>query len=477
MIISLTQNKNFKLFKIISEVSSRNGQSVYAVGGFVRDLLMKRKAPTDIDFVTESNGIALAESVAKEIDPTTKVSIFKTYGTAMFRYKDLDLEFVGARKESYSEDSRKPSVETGTLEDDQKRRDFTINAMAISLNKENFGELIDPFDGLQDLKKKIIRTPQNPHQTYSDDPLRMMRAIRFATTLDFKIEENSLKAIKDEAERLKIVSMERIMVEFNKIMLSEKPSKGLNLLEETSLLQYILPELIALKGIEDIDGQTHKDNFYHTLEVVDNISKTTDKLWLRWAALLHDIGKAPTKKFVNGIGWTFHGHEFLGSKMIKSIFKRLKLPLGQELRYVEKLVRMHARPIALITDDTSDSALRRLLFDSGEDLEDLFTLCKADITTKNYSKQTKFKQNFEYVAQKIKEVEEKDQVRNFQPPISGEEIMELFGLQPGRAIGTLKEKVKEAILEGEIQNDKTEAREFVINEAEKLGLEVKIKNE
>ncbi len=470
MIINLAQNKNLKLFKIISEVASKNGQSVYAVGGFVRDLIMKRKVPTDIDFVTEGNGIELAESIAREIDPKTKVAVFKTYGTAMFRYKDLELEFVGARKESYSEDSRKPSVEIGTIEDDQKRRDFTINAMAISLNKENFGELIDPFDGLLDLEKKILRTPLEPHQTYSDDPLRMMRAIRFATTLDFKIEEHSLKAIRDEAERMKIVSMERIMVEFNKIMLSERPSKGLNLLEETSLLKYILPELTALKGIEDIDGQTHKDNFYHTLAVVDNISESTDKLWLRWSALLHDIGKAPTKKFVEGIGWTFHGHEFLGSKMTKSIFKRLKLPLGQEHKFVEKMVRMHARPIALITDDASDSALRRLLFDSGEDLEDLFTLCKSDITTKNYSRQAKFKQNFEYVAKKIKEVEEKDQVRNFQPPISGEEIMALFGLNPGREIGILKEKVKEAILEGEIQNDKTEAREFVINEAGKLGL-------
>jgi len=470
MTINLAQNKNLKLFKIISEVASKNGQSVYAVGGFVRDLIMKRKVPTDIDFVTEGNGIELAESIAREIDPKTKVAVFKTYGTAMFRYKDLELEFVGARKESYSEDSRKPSVEIGTIEDDQKRRDFTINAMAISLNKENFGELIDPFDGLQDLNKKILRTPLEPHQTYSDDPLRMMRAIRFATTLDFKIEENSLNAIKDEAERMKIVSMERIMVEFNKIMLSERPSKGLNLLDETSLLKYILPELTALKGIEDIDGQTHKDNFYHTLAVVDNISESTDKLWLRWSALLHDIGKAPTKKFVEGIGWTFHGHEFLGSKMTKSIFKRLKLPLGHEHKFVEKMVRMHARPIALITDDASDSALRRLLFDSGEDLEDLFTLCKSDITTKNYSRQAKFKQNFEYVAKKIKEVEEKDQVRNFQPPISGEEIMALFGLNPGREIGILKEKVKEAILEGEIQNDKTEAREFVINEAGKLGL-------
>lgn len=470
MNINLNQNKNLKLFKIISETASENEQTVFAVGGYVRDLLMKRKAPTDIDFVTEQNGIELAKKIAEKINPKLKVSVFKTYGTAMFKFGDLDLEFVGARKESYSEDSRKPSVESGTLEDDQKRRDFTINAMAISLNKENFGELIDPFGGIQDLENKILRTPLEPHQTYSDDPLRMMRAVRFSSTLDFEIEENSLKAIKEEAERIKIVSMERIMVEFNKIMLSEKPSKGLKLLEETGLLDYILPELTALKGIENIEGQTHKDNFYHTLEVVDNISENTDKLWLRWSALLHDIGKAPTKKFVEGTGWTFHGHEFLGSKMTKGIFKRLKLPLGNEQKYVEKLVRMHARPIALVTDDASDSALRRLLFDSGEDLEDLFTLCKSDITTKNYSKQARFKKNFEYVQQKIKEVEEKDQIRNFQPPVSGEEIMELFNIKPGREIGILKEKVKEAILEGEIENDKKQALDFVIREAEKLGL-------
>ncbi|MFN3020775.1 CCA tRNA nucleotidyltransferase [Chryseobacterium sp. TY3] len=470
MNVNLTQNKNLKLFKIISEVAHRNNQSVYIVGGYVRDLLMKRKAPTDIDFVTESSGIQLAESIAKEINPKLKVAVFKTYGTAMFRHNDLELEFVGARKESYSEDSRKPFVEIGTLEDDQKRRDFTINAMAISLNKDNFGELIDPFNGLQDLEQKILRTPLEPLQTYSDDPLRMMRAIRFASTLGFNIEEKSLEAIKTEVERIHIVSMERIMVEFNKIMLSQKPSVGLKLLEETGLLQIILPELTVLKGIEDVDGQTHKDNFYHTLEVVDNISENTDKLWLRWTALLHDIGKAPTKKFVEGTGWTFHGHEFLGSKIVKHIFKRLKLPLNQDLKYVEKLVRMHARPIALVTDNASDSALRRLLFDAGEDLEDLIILCKSDITTKSYAKQTRFKKNFEYVAEKIKEVEEKDHIRNFQPPISGEEIMEMFNLKPGREIGILKEKVKEAILEGIISNDKEEARHFVIKEAKTLGL-------
>ncbi|RXM51483.1 MULTISPECIES: CCA tRNA nucleotidyltransferase [unclassified Chryseobacterium] len=472
MKINLTQNKNLKLFKIISEAAERNNQSVYIVGGYVRDLLMKRKASTDIDFVTEQSGIELAQNVAQDIDPKLKVSVFKTYGTAMIKYKDLELEFVGARKESYTENSRKPEVEGGTLEDDQKRRDFTINAMAISLNKDNFGELIDPFNGISDLEKEILRTPLEPAQTYSDDPLRMMRAVRFASTLSFTIEENSLEAIKQEAERIKIVSMERIMVEFNKIMLSEKPSVGLKLMEQTGLLKLVIPELIELKGVEEVEGQTHKDNFYHTLEVVDNISLNTDNLWLRWAALLHDIGKAPTKKFVEGTGWTFHGHEFLGSKMTKTLFQRLKLPLGSDMKYVQKMVKLSSRPIALITDDASDSALRRLLFDAGEDLEDLFTLCKADITTKNSKKQEKFKKNFEYVAVKIKEVEEKDQVRNFQPPITGEEIMEMFKLQPGREIGILKEKVKEAILEGEIANEKEEATQFVIAEAEKLGLKM-----
>ncbi len=471
MKINLTQNKNFKLFKIISKVAQENNQTVYIVGGYVRDLLMQRKAPTDIDFVTEQSGIELAKAVGKELG-NLKVSVFKTYGTAMIKYKDLDLEFVGARKESYSEDSRKPAVETGTLEDDQKRRDFTVNALAISLNAENFGELIDPFNGREDMQNKILRTPLEPAQTYSDDPLRMMRAIRFASVLHFEIEKNSLEAIRQEAERIKIVSMERIMVEFNKIMLSEKPSVGLKLMEETTLLEKIIPELTALRGIEEVEGQTHKDNFWHTLEVVDNISKNTDNLWLRWAALLHDIGKAPTKKFVEKIGWTFHGHEFLGSKMVKNLFTRLKLPLGTDMKYVQKMVKLSSRPIALIDDDATDSALRRLLFDAGEDLEDLFTLCKADITTKNASKQEKFKKNFEYVAKKIKEVEEKDQVRNFQPPISGEEIMEMFSLKPGREIGILKEKVKEAILEGEIANDKDEARNFVIKEAKLLGLKL-----
>jgi len=388
----------------------------------------------------------------------------------MFRYQGLELEFVGARKESYNAESRNPSVEQGTLEDDQKRRDFTINAMAISLNQESFGELVDPFHGVEDMEKRILRTPLEPEQTYSDDPLRMMRAVRFAATLGFSIEENSLEAIKKEAHRIKIVSIERIMVEFNKIMLSEKPSTGLKIMKDTGLLKLIIPELTALEGIEEVEGQTHKDNFWHTLEVVDNISQNTENLWLRWAALLHDIGKAPTKKFVKGTGWTFHGHEFLGSKMVKTLFQRLKLPLGKDMKYVQKMVKLSSRPIALISDEASDSALRRMLFDAGEDLEDLFTLCKADITTKNAQKQEKFKKNFEYVAQKIKEVEEKDHIRNFQPPITGEEIMAMFNLAPGREIGILKERVKEAILEGNIPNEKEAAREFVLQEAKKMKL-------
>ena len=470
MKVNLTQNKNLKIFKIISQVAYDRGQSVYVVGGYVRDLLLGRKSPTDIDFVTESSGIELAQAVAKSINPETKVSIFKTYGTAMFRYENLELEFVGARKESYSADSRNPQVEQGTLEDDQKRRDFTVNAMAISLNKDNFGELIDPFNGMEDMEQKILRTPLEPVQTYSDDPLRMMRAIRFASTLGFSIEQKSLEAIEKEAKRIEIITVERIMVEFNKIMLSEKPSVGLEIMKKTGLLNIVLPELTALEGIEEVEGQKHKDNFWHTLEVVDNISKNTDNLWLRWAALLHDVGKAPTKKYIKGTGWTFHGHEFLGSKMVKTIFQRLKLPLGKDMKYVQKMVKLSSRPIALISDDVSDSALRRMLFDAGEDLEDLFTLCKADITTKNSYKQEKFKKNFEYVAKKIKEVEEKDHVRNFQPPITGEEIMQMFNLKPGREIGILKERVKEAVLEGEIPNEHEAAKELVIQEAKKIGL-------
>ena len=470
MKINLVQNKNLKLFKIISKIAEENNQQVYIVGGYVRDLLMEKNKDTDIDFATEGSGIILAQKGANFINPEIKISVFKTYGTAMFRYEGIDLEFVGARKESYSEESRNPEVEQGTLEDDQKRRDFTINALAISLNKDDFGELVDPFNGVEDIRNRVLRTPLKPEKTYSDDPLRMMRAIRFASTLKFSIEKSSFLAIKKEAERIKIVTIERVMVEFNKIMLSEKPSIGLKLLKDTGLLGLIIPELTALEGIEEVEGQKHKDNFWHTLEVVDNISVNTDNLWLRWAALLHDIGKAPTKKFVKGTGWTFHGHEFLGSKMVKTLFQRLKLPLGKDMKYVQKMVKLSSRPIALVSDDASDSALRRMLFDAGEDLEDLFTLCKADITTKNSYKQEKFKKNFEYVAKKIKEVEEKDHIRNFQPPITGEEIMAMFNLKPGKEIGILKERVKEAILEGEISNDKDSATAFVLQEAKKIGL-------
>ncbi|RRT89996.1 CCA tRNA nucleotidyltransferase [Empedobacter falsenii] len=461
------------IFKNVAEVADEINQETYVVGGFVRDYLLNRGQKKDIDFVTVGNGILLAKELANKLGHTSQVSVFKRFGTAMFKYKDTDLEFVGARKESYSEDSRKPHVEDGTLEDDQKRRDFTINTLAISMNKENFGELIDPFNGVEDLNNKIIKTPLEPNVTYSDDPLRMMRAIRFAAQLDFEIEKKSFQAIIDNAERINIVSFERVMDEFQKIMMTDKPSVGLLLLEQSGLMQHILPELVALKGIEEVEGQKHKDNFYHTLEVVDNISVNTDNVWLRWAALLHDIGKAVTKRFDKNVGWTFHSHEFVGSKMVLKLFRRLKLPLGPQVKYVQKLVMMSSRPIAVVTDDATDSALRRLLFDAGEDFDDLITLCKADITTKNERKQKRFKQNFEVVEEKIKDVEERDRVRNFQPPISGEEIMKIFDIQPGKEIGILKNAIKEAILEGEVENNYNSALEFVINMGKDLNLEPK----
>ncbi|HAR71870.1 CCA tRNA nucleotidyltransferase [Empedobacter falsenii] len=461
------------IFKNVAEVADEINQETYVVGGFVRDYLLNRGQKKDIDFVTVGNGILLAKELANKLGHTSQVSVFKRFGTAMFKYKDTDLEFVGARKESYSEDSRKPHVEDGTLEDDQKRRDFTINTLAISMNKENFGELIDPFNGVEDLNNKIIKTPLEPNVTYSDDPLRMMRAIRFAAQLEFEIEKKSFQAIIDNAERINIVSFERVMDEFQKIMMTDKPSVGLLLLEQSGLMQHILPELVALKGIEEVEGQKHKDNFYHTLEVVDNISINTDNVWLRWAALLHDIGKAVTKRFDKNVGWTFHSHEFVGSKMVLKLFRRLKLPLGPQVKYVQKLVMMSSRPIAVVTDDATDSALRRLLFDAGEDFDDLITLCKADITTKNERKQKRFKQNFEVVEQKIKDVEERDRVRNFQPPISGEEIMKIFDIQPGKEIGILKNAIKEAILEGEVENNYNSALEFVINMGKDLNLEPK----
>lgn len=461
------------IFNNVAEVADEINQETYVVGGFVRDYLLNRGQKKDIDFVTVGNGILLAKELANKLGHTSQVSVFKRFGTAMFKYKDTDLEFVGARKESYSEDSRKPHVEDGTLEDDQKRRDFTINTLAISMNKENFGELIDPFNGVEDLNNKIIKTPLEPNVTYSDDPLRMMRAIRFAAQLEFEIEKKSFQAIIDNAERINIVSFERVMDEFQKIMMTDKPSVGLLLLEQSGLMQHILPELVALKGIEEVEGQKHKDNFYHTLEVVDNISVNTDNVWLRWAALLHDIGKAVTKRFDKNVGWTFHSHEFVGSKMVLKLFRRLKLPLGPQVKYVQKLVMMSSRPIAVVTDDATDSALRRLLFDAGEDFDDLITLCKADITTKNERKQKRFKQNFEVVEQKIKDVEERDKVRNFQPPITGEQIMKIFDIQPGKEIGILKNAIKEAILEGEVENNYNSALEFVINMGKDLNLEPK----
>ncbi len=471
--MNLSQAIQASIFKQISEVAENKKQQTFVIGGFVRDYLLKRLNPKDIDIVTEGNGIELATALAEEYNPKPKVTIFKRFGTAMIKVQDYELEFVGARRESYSPDSRKPFVEDGTLEDDQKRRDFTINALAISLNEENYGELIDPFDGITDLKNKIIRTPLNPDITYSDDPLRMIRAIRFASQLGFEIEKESFEAIKRNAERFTILSKERITDEFNKIMIADQPSIGLKLLHEAGLLGKFLPELTALQGIEEVDGKKHKDNFFHTLEVVDNISRTTDNLWLRWAALLHDIGKARTKRFDKKIGWTFHSHEFVGGKMVVTIFKRLKLPLGDPMKYVQKLVQYSSRPISLITDDATDSALRRLLFDMGDELEDLFLLCKADITTKNERKQTQFIKNFEYVEGKIKEVEEKDKIRNFQPPISGNDIMETFEIKEGKQIGIIKEAIKEAILEGLIKNDYKNSYNYMIELGKNLNLKRK----
>lgn len=459
------------IFDIVARASKELGMDSYVIGGFVRDFFLKRDFKKDIDFVTIGSGIELAQKVSELLADKPKVQVFKNYGTAMLRYKDMDIEFVGARKESYNFESRKPLVQNGTLEDDQNRRDFTINALAFSLNKENYGALLDPFGGLQDLENKIIRTPLDADITYSDDPLRMMRAIRFASQLHFEIEEKSLNSITQNKERIKIISGERIVEELNKILLSEKPSTGFLLLYKTGLLDIILPELTALNNVEEIEGHTHKNNFYHTLEVVDNITLNTDDVWLRWAALLHDIGKAPTKRYNKKQGWTFHGHEFLGGKMVKKIFARLHMPLNHKMKYVSKLVMMSSRPIVIAEDVVTDSAVRRLVFDAGKDIEDLMTLCEADITTKNPKKFKKYHNNFKIVREKIVEVEEKDRVRNFQPPISGEEIMRIFGLKPSREIGILKEAVKEAILEGEIQNEYEAAYNFVVEKAEKMGLQ------
>jgi len=471
----MSKNETYKdalkhpIFEYISKASSNLQLETYVIGGFVRDYFLKRGTPKDIDIVAVGSGIDLANEVSKLLPNKPKVQIFKTYGTAMLRFDDMEIEFVGARKESYNEESRNPVVENGTLEDDQNRRDFTINALALSLNEADFGTLLDPFGGIKDLENKIIRTPLNPDITYSDDPLRMLRAIRFATQLSFTIEEKSLEAISRNAERIDIISRERIVDELNKIMLSDVPSIGFVLLYETKLLERFLPELTDLKGVEEVEGQKHKDNFYHTFEVVDNISKNTDDVWLRWAAMFHDIGKAPTKKFHTTLGWTFHGHEFVGSKMVYKVFKRLRMPMNNKMKFVQKMVLLSSRPIVLASDVT-DSAVRRLIFDAGDDVESLMILCEADITTKNPNRFKKYHSNFQLVRQKIKEVEERDHVRNFQPPISGELIMETFNLTPCREIGQLKEAIKEAILEGEIANDYSEAYDFMLKKAKKLGL-------
>ncbi|KGO90134.1 CCA tRNA nucleotidyltransferase [Flavobacterium suncheonense] len=459
-----------KIFKITTQAAQELNVESYVIGGFVRDLLLQRNHKKDIDIVAVGSGIELALKVSELLPNKPKVQVFKTYGTAMLRYHDMDIEFVGARKESYQFESRNPVVENGTLEDDQNRRDFTINALALSLNEKNFGDLVDPFNGLQDLENKIIRTPLNPDITYSDDPLRMMRAIRFASQLHFEIEAESLEAISRNKDRINIITGERIVDELNKILMSDKPSVGFLLLYKTGLLDIILPELTALNNVEEVEGHTHKNNFYHTLEVVDNICPNTDDVWLRWAALLHDIGKAPTKKYNKKQGWTFHGHEFLGGKMAKKIFVRLHMPLNQKLKFVQKMVTMSSRPIVLAQEIVTDSAVRRLVFDAGEDVESLMTLCEADITTKNPKKFQKYHNNFKIVREKIVEVEERDRVRVFQPPITGEEIMELFNLKPSREIGMLKEAVKEAILEGEIPNEYQAAYDFVLRKAEKMGL-------
>ncbi|MDB5116125.1 MAG: tRNA nucleotidyltransferase [Mucilaginibacter sp.] len=465
----MKQHLQHPVFNILSKIAGEQGLAVYTIGGFVRDIFLDRPSK-DIDIVIIGNGIAFAEAVANKLK--VKLAVFKNFGTASLKYQDLEIEFVGARKESYRLDSRKPIVENGTLEDDQKRRDFTINALAISLHPDTFGDLIDPFEGIKDLEAKLIRTPLNPVETFSDDPLRMMRAIRFASQLNFKIDEIAIEAIKNNADRIKIVSQERITDELNKIILSPKPSIGFNYLFDTGLLHKIFQQMTTLYGVDYIDGKGHKDNFYHTLQVLDNICETTDDLWLRWSAILHDIAKPATKRFEVGHGWTFHGHEDRGARMVPKIFAQLKLPLNEKMKLVQKLVQLHLRPIVLSQSIVTDSAVRRLLFEAGDDIEALMLLCKADITTKNEYKVKKYRNNFELVQQKLKDVEERDSIRNWQPPVTGLDIMTLFGIKEGREVGIIKNQIREAILEGEIPNSREEAITYTIKKGEEIGLKV-----
>lgn len=460
-----------KIFKALSEVVSSENVNAWVIGGYVRDCLLKRDHPDkDIDIVVVGNGIEIARKAAKKLGHSIKVAVFKNFGTAMFRYNDYDIEFVGARKESYNRLSRKPVVTSGSLDDDQKRRDFTINALAISINKESFGEFSDPFNGMDDLKNKIIRTPLDPDITFSDDPLRMMRAIRFAVQLNFSIEERTLKSITANAERINIVSQERIIVELNKIIMSDHPSHGFILLEKSGLLKLIFPELDNLKGVDKKEGKAHKDNFLHSVRVLDNISRKSNNIWLRWAALLHDIAKPVTKKYDPESGWSFHGHEFIGSKMIPDIFRKLKLPLNDKMKYVRKLVDLHLRPIVLSQEIVTDSAIRRLLFEAGNDIDDLMKLCEADITSKNEAIKARHLENFKQVRNKLKEIEEKDTIRNFQPPVDGDEIIKTFRIKPGREVGIIKNAIREAILDGIIPNEHEAARKLMLEKGKELGL-------
>jgi putative nucleotidyltransferase with HDIG domain len=466
--MNLASHLTHPVFKRVGELADERGQRAFVIGGYVRDLLLDRPCK-DIDIVTEGSGIELARATAARMG-IKQVHVFKNFGTAMFRARDYEIEFVGARKESYSRGSRKPVVEDGTLEDDQNRRDFTINAMAISLNAATFGKLVDPFGGLDDLDRKWVRTPLDPDITYSDDPLRMMRAVRFASQLGFRIEEGSLEAIRRNAKRLEIISAERIHTELNKIILSPRPSRGFKLLFKTKLLHQFFPEMSALQGVEWRKGIGHKDNFYHTLEVLDNVAEHSDSLWLRWAAILHDIAKPPTKRFDPKAGWTFHGHEDRGARMVPKVFARLKLPMDAKMKYVQKLVLLHLRPIALTKDVVTDSAIRRLLFEAGDDIDDLMILCRADITSKNEAKVERYLRNYDVVVDKLKEVEAKDHIRNFQPPVSGEEIMQTFGIPPSRPVGDIKNAIKEAILDGDIRNDVVEAKALMLKLGAEMGL-------